>query len=269
MLAPLIAQASQEGNSEVTDNLGDQEAAREEAERLEDELNDGSDDNSGVKAAHLRESHSRAAPSAGKGKGKDKTESIPVTGKRQRKGPQPVRDRKSDRWKEVDAIQVILPSSCPASVRSTECMREAVEIETALRVAQANDALDLLRTELITSYAVRNLAKKSEGNTHAMRTRMKTQIYEKDDDTRMAASEYRRAYQALIALGYSDKEQRLKPLHGGDIKPFVISITDQELGYSRSQPSWIWQELKFLDTDDVAKNFDSYTRAGKRVTVTF
>ena len=32
---------------------------------------------------------------------------------------------------------------------------------------------------------------------------------------------------------------------------------------SKAQPSWIWQRLQFLNTEDVAQNFDKYAQSGE------
>ncbi|EKM57428.1 uncharacterized protein PHACADRAFT_192577 [Phanerochaete carnosa HHB-10118-sp] len=166
----------------------------------------------------------------------------------------------------ADGISVILPSSCPASMRKRPCMASAVEIEITLRVGQANDALNTLQTQLITSYTFRNRVAKRDKRVaegHVMATRSKSEIYSKEQSVRNVANKYWWAYQALVTLGYDNKEQRLKPLENKNVRPFDISMDNQELGQSKRQPSWIWDELEFLDTTKVSENFESYAEEGK------
>lgn len=145
-------------------------------------------------------------------------------------------------------------------------MASAVEIEIALRVGQANDALNTLRTQLITSYTFRNRVAKRDKRVaegHVMATRSKSGIYSKEQSVRNAANEYRRAYQTLITLGYDDGKHRLRPLEDKDVRPFDVSMDNDELGQSKRRPSWIWEELEFMDTSKVSENFESYAEEGK------
>ncbi|EKM51133.1 uncharacterized protein PHACADRAFT_199966 [Phanerochaete carnosa HHB-10118-sp] len=145
-------------------------------------------------------------------------------------------------------------------------MASAVEIKITLCVGQANDALNTLRTQLIMSYTFRNRVAKRDKQVaegHVMAMRSKSGIYSKERSVHNAANEYRRTYQALVTLRYNNEEQQLKPLEDKDVRPFDISMDNQELGQSKRQPSWIWDELEFFDTTKVSENFESYAEEGK------
>lgn len=190
-------------------------------------------------------------------------------------------------WVRADAISVVLPSSCvgcvlgarcaarkldsgrgvrcQGCVQDQACLRTAVEVEVGLRKGQANDALDDLRTHLITNEVVNaNIKKRSkrakEGK--AMTTRHVHTIIAKSENILVAAGEYRRAYRALVALK-APLGDEFKPLPPQAVRPFVTSGEDQRLGDSKAQPSWIWQNLRFLDTGEVMKDFEKYTEAGE------
>ncbi|GJE98479.1 hypothetical protein PsYK624_147110 [Phanerochaete sordida] len=300
-LSPLIAQASSETKTEATDNVGDSDDSSDDdtdyqpgntsddctstSDTSTDEMNrydgdlgthvnasgdsdfgddldpqfkDGSDDDLEEELFDLEQEADEEEQKNMTGKGKGK-------GKRARGRKQPTRKQRSERWKAINDIEIILPSSLMMRARQRECMADAVEIEIALRVGQANEALTALRTHLITSYTFKNRApvvdQKKMKQGQYMSTRSKTVIHSKDQKIQGSANEYRRAYSALISLGYEDKENRLKPLEKDDIKAFVVSMGDQELGYSKGnvKSSWIWQELEFLDTDEVESQFSEYS----------
>jgi hypothetical protein len=164
-------------------------------------------------------------------------------------------------WEGIHNAEIVLPSTCAPQVRSTKCMEDAVSIEIRLRKAQADNALDTLRTHLITSYAFKQEVKKTAVK-HDMVTRNQKAIKAKNARIVDSANEYRRAYAALIALGFHDPIN-YRPLAATDVRAFELMSADEQLGKSKRTPSWIWMTLSFLDTKDVESDFDKYAEAGK------
>lgn len=269
LLAPLIAEAAKgamavdgfmrrlnpvEIDAEDADNeqaLAEEEEEEEAAVRAaasQTAGNDDEDDEEGIDLT-LDDTLERRAP--------------PKKRKRSDKAAAPQKKR-SELWNEVNnAVTILLPSSCMPNVRAQPCLKEAVDLEIALRRGEAGEALDALRTHLITSNLFKKEMKsKSARNTHAMKTRYKGRTQTKTDNVNRAAIRYRRAYNALRALGVED-DDNFRQLKQSDVRAWVVHHGAQKLGDSKAtaQPSWIWLNLKFLDTDDVTKNFSEYKEA--------
>ena len=77
---------------------------------------------------------------------------------------------------------------------------------------------------------------------------MRTKVLRKTYAIQAAARAYRRARIALISLGMTlDQHGRFKQLDDSHIKPFMISNSHRELGESRKEASWIWEDLSFVE----------------------
>ena len=165
---------------------------------------------------------------------------------------------------KAESIQIPLPSSCPADVQKRDCLRAAVLIEISLRKKQADSALDLLRSHLITSYSFREQAKKNKKKAQTGRNydlRSQSKMIAKNKNVRRAAAEYRRQHAALKTLGASDDDYpELAPT---DVKAFTVRTQDQELGDSKKGPSWIWQKVEFVSADKLSAKFVEYTEKGE------
>ena len=123
-------------------------------------------------------------------------------------------------------------------------MHMCVEVEKKLREGQANDALEDLRSQLITSYALQQEKKKVTGQKRT--TRQLAAIGRKKRAIEVAAERYRRARGALICLGMSEDDKTFKELKKEDVKAFVVYTADQQLGDSKKESSWIWEDLSFV-----------------------
>ena len=120
--------------------------------------------------------------------------------------------------------------------------------------------MDLLRTHLITSRVYQEQVKKVDKRAKddlARTTRNMSPFVSKDKNVQDSANMYRRAYAALRNLGYND-ELRFKALENEDVQPFAMGFIDQKLGLSKEKISWIWHELNFVSTEDLAENFQKY-----------
>ncbi|KAI0037325.1 hypothetical protein FA95DRAFT_1469227, partial [Auriscalpium vulgare] len=145
-----------------------------------------------------------------------------------------------------------LPSSYSVKVQKHPLMEAATEIERSLREGQANDALDKLRAQLISSYSF-YLYKKGSTHTQGVETRTKSMARRKDDAIARESTTYRRARQALVALGMADKaeegkDEKYPSLTKADVKPFTVYTADAKLGDSKRRTSWIWSKFEKLLT---------------------
>lgn len=146
---------------------------------------------------------------------------------------------------ELLAIRIALPSSLHPIIRNHPALRVAVAMEQGLREHQALDALDDLRTQLITSAGMRK--KKQEVSGQKRITRAAAAIIRKNKAVQNAAAEYRRARTALLALGMSADHDEFRELKKEDIRAFTVLIEEQVLGDSKKFPSWIWENLEFIN----------------------
>ncbi len=146
---------------------------------------------------------------------------------------------------ELLAMRIDLPSSLHPIIRKHPAMKAAVDMEMGLREHQATDALDDLRTQLITSAGMRQ--KKQEVSGQIRTTRAAGAIIRKNKAVQAAAASYRRARSALLALGMSNEDEEFRELKKEDVKAFTVLAEEQMLGDSKKFPSWIWENLEFID----------------------
>lgn len=174
--------------------------------------------------------------------------------------------RRSALWSEVNnSFTILLPSVCLPEVRAQPALRQAVEMEIALRRGEAGEALDDLRTHLITANLFRKYVKKTkQRSNHAMRTRYKSSHINKSENINGAARRYRRAYHALAALGVENDED-FPRLRNEDVKAFGVDQDERALGESKAstEESWIWRRLEFATGSELQEKFDTYAEAGK------
>ena len=158
-------------------------------------------------------------------------------------------------------VVIGLPSSCKKC--DHKCLEDVVRIETAFRKAQADRALDSLRTHLITTFVYRAKVKKGHAKPeNRIFTRHQQSIARKEWNIQKAARDYRRAWEALRRLGFKD-DVNYRPLLDSDIRPFIVATEDEELGQGKNMQSWIWQSLKFINSKDLAANFHKYAADGE------
>lgn len=179
----------------------------------------------------------------------DISTSQPVTGAKRKRGTA-VSGRKREKARPAMALELLatridLPSSVHRIIRKHPAMKAAVDMEMGLREHQAHDALDDLRTQLITSAGMRQ--KKQEVSGQNRTTRAAGAIIRKNKAVQAAAASYRRARGALLALGMSTKDEEFRELRKEDVKAFTVLAEEQLLGDSKKSPSWIWENLEFID----------------------
>ena len=129
-----------------------------------------------------------------------------------------------------ELISLHLPSSLPESKRPTVCIAGIQEIECRLRFAQASEALNKLRCQLmkrmyISRYKVRN-------NISSQRhyTRFRTLQEHTESKIKSACQQYATSRRAILALrGPGTWEQTLQNLHLHDVRGLnEKALTEEE-----------------------------------------
>ncbi|THG92529.1 hypothetical protein EW026_g8398, partial [Hermanssonia centrifuga] len=163
---------------------------------------------------------------------------------------QPPRHR-SPIWHEINDIRIDLPSSHHKSIRTHEALVEAVTVEKRLQEGQATELLDNLRSHLITSYGL--VKKRLDVKGQGLSTRAQAHANRKYKAIRLAATAYRCTRAALLKLGMPEDHVSFKALQREDVRAFTVMTAEQELGDSKKAPSWIWENLEFVNTQGEGK----------------
>ncbi|RDX45950.1 hypothetical protein OH76DRAFT_1356862, partial [Lentinus brumalis] len=180
-------------------------------------------------------------------------------------GLPPIRSatKKDEIWQEVVALDIPLASSFDARVLEQEAVEALVGWEKKVRESQANDALNDLRTHIVTTEVLK--LKKIEAPDTRMTTRMGKKIRRKHDEVVAAADEYRRARVALVALGMDEQDPFFRPLRKRDLTKFTMSSEHQTLGESSKGVSWIWEDFSFVDAGSQDERQQAFMREVRRV----
>lgn len=125
----------------------------------------------------------------------------------------------------VEDFKLYMPSSIPLHSRRKFCQPSLLHAEERIRDAEAHDALEDLRHHLRTrSYANQWKIANVVGQIHNTRARERQATI--DDHVRTAATQYRKARAALLALrGHGDWEQELRVLDQSDVR----ALNEREL----------------------------------------
>ncbi|KZT31902.1 hypothetical protein SISSUDRAFT_994602, partial [Sistotremastrum suecicum HHB10207 ss-3] len=140
-------------------------------------------------------------------------------------------------------VPLLLPSSLPPHLRASPSVKPFVKIERQLRIAQAQDSLNMLRRQLRTTTNLWNY-KKTQVTGQRGNTRARSLIEQFKFKTDLCVHRYCRAYKALLVLDPEDPQREWRPvyleLRPGDVKG---PGRDPELDPSegRHEPSWIWR----------------------------
>ena len=153
---------------------------------------------------------------------------------------------------QVEGIRLGLPSDFKAVHRERVCDEKLTHLESRLRTAQCNDALEDLRNKL---HGLAHLYQHKKKNVRhqGANTRSRTYISKQEGYKNRAVEKYRHARRALLALvGPGDWELRLQVLHDDDIRHMVDDdpLTTQKKRKRKTGPaegqrviSWIWRGL--------------------------
>lgn len=155
--------------------------------------------------------------------------------------------KSSSQSPEINEYNITLPSTFSKTVVQHPAMQAAVEIELTLRKAQADKALDEVRTHVATSYGYHQHAKKA--TSQQTKTRSHGALHRQRAVMKAAANVYRRARRAMVILGLSKDDTTYKKLRNDDMRPFAIFEKDRRLGDSKDtqKTSWIWRDLGYID----------------------
>ncbi|OCH83779.1 hypothetical protein OBBRIDRAFT_815708 [Obba rivulosa] len=159
---------------------------------------------------------------------------------------------------EVTTSRVELPSKYAAPILRHSTLKAAVDVERQLCESQAGNMLRELRTELILKYSL--LKAKAQGSGVTAHTRTNVRIHRKQKTIDRAAWRYRHARRALLALGMDANDRRFHELMDEDKRAFVMDTNDERLGDSRKAPSWIWEDITFVETDETEKGLPDAMR---------
>ncbi|KAI0054763.1 hypothetical protein BV25DRAFT_1816572 [Artomyces pyxidatus] len=150
-------------------------------------------------------------------------------------------------WHEIDEIVIDLPTSRGPKTRAHAILKEAIQIELELRKGEANDALDDVRTQIITNYGWKR-QKKTTVKGVARGTKANRAIRLKQQAIDRAAHRYRRARHCLIQLGIEKKDlEAYRTLARKDLVAFNVFQSSDQLGDSKKEASWIWGSYRFVD----------------------
>lgn len=158
-------------------------------------------------------------------------------------------------YAELASMRIKLPSAYRRPLLAHPLMAEAVRMEEELRQAQANDALENLRAQLITSYAFRLDERTITGQVATTRAAGRRKV--KWQAVEDAAAAYRRARRACRVLQTSPTSKVGRRLRETDVRPFKAYMSQDEPGSNATGPSWIWEELTFGDAVGAA-GFDAF-----------
>ena len=165
---------------------------------------------------------------------------------------------------QVEGIRLGLPSDFKTVHRERVCDEKLTHIESRLRTAQCNDALEDLRSKL---HGLAHLYQHRKKNVRhqGANTRSRTYISKQEGYKNWAVEKYRHARRALLALvGPGDWELRLQVLHDDDIRHMVeddplttVKKRKRKKGPAEGQRiiSWIWRGL---DTEGDPTLTDSF-----------
>lgn len=256
-LVPLLAIAAEPLTEDVRERA--EEAVRQATlwGQLDEEVDawkppteeaDGATDTASMEEHDVRRAlaqHSMEQTSTTGGKRAEKRKRLPAD--------IPLKDKKREElWAEINDISVELPSSHHEVIRKHSVMEWAVMIELDLRKKSMESTLEELRMLLITSYGVNIEARRHQGQgKQGKRGRnSKARIWAAVQE---AARAYRRVRKLAVLLGMPENDHVFLPLTNNDVRPFTVMTADQKLGDSRKLPSWIWENINFVDKQNDEK----------------
>lgn len=153
----------------------------------------------------------------------------------------------------LERLEILLPSSYSRSMQTHTALMSASEMEFKMRKRQADKALDDVRAHIISKHAFVK-RKASAPTSQALKARDDAKVSWKQQAINAAAAKYSRARLALISLGMANNDSRYRDLRKGDLKVFVTTETERQLGDSRrNTTSWIWEDLSFMKSGDDGK----------------
>ncbi|KAJ3562098.1 hypothetical protein NP233_g9786 [Leucocoprinus birnbaumii] len=141
--------------------------------------------------------------------------------------------------------QLYLPSSFDKERRQALDIGKIAEIEYQIRLGQAYDAIDSLRTAVYL-YNSAKIQKRKHVRGNCYNTRANTILNQLSDDKYGCAQVYRLAYQALISLGLAE-DSLLQPLHRDQLWGHDMTRM-QGPGESSIPEPWWWMVGKPPDT---------------------
>jgi hypothetical protein len=138
-----------------------------------------------------------------------------------------------------------LPSAFTPEMCRSLGLGDLGTVEYSLREGQAYDALSSLR-QVIQEYNYNLLDKKHSVHGVAAGIRAGTFLRVLTSDKRSSANKYRRARNALIALGLPQTDARWRELHDDELWGKNVSTT-RTMGDSQKRDPWFWHVVQPSD----------------------
>ncbi|KAI1796811.1 hypothetical protein LXA43DRAFT_879378 [Ganoderma leucocontextum] len=166
---------------------------------------------------------------------------------------------KSDSWKEVSDVSILLPSSYHLTIRTQPSMRQVCELEYDFRRVAANEALGDLRAAIISREVVK--MKRKDSQSKKTTERYDRRIGGANADVENLADHYRRHWTALRVLGMEESDPHFRRLKDADAVNIEVSTAQNLLGQSKWATSWIWGDFSFVEHEEDSQYQEFYDDA--------
>ncbi|KAJ8509466.1 hypothetical protein ONZ45_g8368 [Pleurotus djamor] len=143
---------------------------------------------------------------------------------------------------------LFLPSNLDDAQRTKYGIGDWVDIERRLREGQANDAIRLLRLDILTGQSLTSFSKSKSNAVHGVQktTRSQKWIRKQKRNLQIHTAAYNTARKALLRLGMPPDDDRFPALSQDDL--VARNPTSRPvLGESRQGTSWIWRVARMSD----------------------
>ncbi|TBU36639.1 hypothetical protein BD309DRAFT_877998 [Dichomitus squalens] len=147
-------------------------------------------------------------------------------------------------WKHVYDCSVPLPSLYHIAVRQHPFMKQARNFEYDFRRLTADRALRDVRVSIIKREVVN--MKKRQSNFKKTTENMEWRINAVNTELNQLADHYRRHWVALSTLGLEESDPVFRRLRDADVVRFDMGTSQNVLGQSKRQMSWIWGDFSFV-----------------------
>lgn len=182
-------------------------------------------------------------------------------------------DGVSQAFANSETIPLYLPSALPPDIIST-VPSNVIDIETRLRISQADDSLDDLKRFLRVTTGLWDYKRANIGPSQRSSTRMYATISAFREKVNRCANRYRAARHALSVLDPGGTwAVRLQELKSTDVRPPIRDMdkvserkgvrndsnttrTDREANEGRRTLSWIWLTARSTGAEDRGENAD-------------
>ena len=147
---------------------------------------------------------------------------------------------------KVARIFVTLPSKYHSKIRTHKALESARRVELLMREAEASEALDELRLNIIASTSVNHAIARAKGQQQKQQLRSRKK--EEQGRIKQARDDYTRIRNSMLALGMDKDDEKYRKLNDADVAPFAVTHYEKRKGDSRKTASWLWNNSGYLET---------------------